>query len=71
MTASKPIDPLRAHLTDTIRELSERLEKLRDYAAVPENIWLARGELDSLNRLLAEIENQLDEIRAQDAENGY
>lgn len=71
MTISKNIDPLRAELSDIIQQINDRMSKLRDYANVPENMWLARGELEALNRLLAELEYQLDLIRAQDAENGY
>jgi len=71
MSSSKTIDPLRAELTDIIQNLNDRLSKLRDYAAAPENMWLARGELETLSRLLSDLESQLDRIKAQDAENGY
>ena len=72
MSSSKnTVDPLRAKLNDLLEDVNGRLSNLRDYAAVPENMWLARGELDNLSRLLGELESQLDEIRQQDAENGY
>jgi uncharacterized coiled-coil DUF342 family protein len=71
VTNNKHIDPLRAELSDIIQQINDHMSKLRDYSNVPENMWLARGELEELNRLLADLENQLDQIRAQDAENGY
>lgn len=50
-------------------ELTEQMEKhlklLRDYAASPGDLWLARGELTRSNSLLAEAGKLLDQIESK------
>lgn len=49
-------------------ELTEQLEKhlklLRDYAASPGDLWLARGELSKANAMLAEAGKILNDIES-------
>ena len=71
MKITKPADPLRAQMLDEISELTDRLDKLRDYGMVPGNIWLARNELGQISQLVSELEERLEEIKRQDAENGF
>ncbi len=51
-------------------ELTEQLERhlklLRDYAASPGDLWLARGELAKANAALAEAAKLLNEIESID-----
>jgi len=64
-------DPLRARLLDLIADIENRLAQLRDFASVPGNAWLAKGELQQLTTLLSDLEALLEDIKQSDAENGY
>lgn len=65
-----PVDPLRARLLELTQELTEHTVLLRDYASVPGNAWLAKGELQTINQLASDLESLLDDIKAADAEIG-
>lgn len=66
-----PTDPLRAHLLEVLDEATNRQNALRDFAAVPGNAWLAKGELQALMTIMSDLEALLDDIKAIDAESGY
>lgn len=66
-----PTDPLRTRLHDLTAEIETRLAHLRDFASSPGNTWLARGELQHLMALLSDMESLLEDIKQDDAENGY
>jgi hypothetical protein len=66
-----PIDPLRAHLTELLEAIDDRLANLRDYAHVPGNAWLAKSELGQISQLASDVDALLDEIKSADVENGY
>jgi hypothetical protein len=63
-------DPLRAKLLEILQELNERTTQLRDYATVPGNAWLAKGELGNMSQLVSDLEGLLEEIKQADAEVG-
>ena len=64
-------DPLRARLLELLQDVDDHSAQLRDFASVPGNAWLARGEHQQIMAILTEIESLLDDIKAQDAEDGY
>jgi hypothetical protein len=66
-----PADPLRVRLHELTQEIEDHTTKLRDFAIAPGNAWLARGELQQLQNLLSDMENLIEDIKQQDAENGY
>jgi hypothetical protein len=66
-----PVDPLRVRLHDLTETISERVNNLRDFATSPGNAWLAKGELQSLEILLADVAELLEEIKEADYEAGY
>jgi hypothetical protein len=66
-----PVDPLRAHLHDLTEAISERVNNLRDFATTPGNAWLAKGELQTLETLLADLSELLEQIKEADYEAGY
>lgn len=66
-----PIDPLRSQLLELIQDMEQRTANLRDFASTPGNVWLARGEHQHLMQLMSDLESLLEDIKQQDAENGY
>ncbi|HSX01934.1 MAG TPA: hypothetical protein VLI05_01325 [Candidatus Saccharimonadia bacterium] len=66
-----PTDPLRARLLELLEQLNDRTTQLRDYATVPGNAWLAKGELGQINQVVSDLETLLEQIKQADAENGY
>lgn len=66
-----PADPLRARMLELVQEIEEHLGKFREFGSIPGNAWLARGELHQLSGLLSDLESVLEEIKQDDAENGY
>ncbi len=66
-----PTDPLRSNLLELIQDIEHRTSQLRDFASTPGNIWLAKGELQHLMQIMSELESILEDIKQQDAENGY
>jgi hypothetical protein len=71
MAKQPPTDPLRAKLLELLEEMNDRTIQLRDYATVPGNAWLAKGELQNMSNLISDLETLLEEIKQSDAENGY
>ena len=69
--ARQPIDKNRVKLTELLEELGDRLGNMRDYAMVPGNSWLAKGELGTIAQLTSELEGVLEDIKEADSENGY
>jgi hypothetical protein len=65
------VDPLRGRMLELVQDVGEHAEKLREYASVPGNAWLAKGEAQILTQLASELDEVLSEIKADDAENGY
>jgi hypothetical protein len=65
------VDPLRTRLHELTQEIEEHTAKLRDFAVAPGNAWLARGELQQLMNLMSDLESLIEDIKQQDAENGY
>lgn len=66
-----PPDPLRSRLHELTQDIEDHTAKLRDFAVAPGNAWLAKGELQQLQSLLADMESLLEDIKQYDAENGY
>ena len=64
-------DPLRSKLLELISDADGRLANIRDYGSSPGNIWLAKGELQSLITMLSEMETLLEDIKLADHEVGY
>lgn len=69
--AKSSTDPLRTRLFELIEEIQQHSEQLRDFAVAPGNAWLAKGELQTITTLLSDMETLLEDIKQQDAENGY
>jgi hypothetical protein len=69
--AKSPTDPLRARLLELLEDINNRTTQLRDYATVPGNAWLAKGELGQIGQLVSDLEELLEQIKQADAENGY
>jgi hypothetical protein len=69
--AKHNIDPLRARLDELTQKINDHTTQLRDFAMVPGNAWLAKGELQELTTVLSDLESLLEDIKQQDAENGY
>ncbi len=65
------VDPLRARMLELVQEITDRTTQFREYASVPGNAWLAKGELGQLGQLLYDLDSLLEEIKQNDAENGY
>lgn len=62
-----PADPLRAEAIELCRNLEERVQTLRDYATTPGNAWLAKGELQAITSVIAEIDGLLENIKQADS----
>jgi hypothetical protein len=69
--SKSPADPLRVRLLELLEQLNDRTIQLRDYATVPGNAWLAKGELQQISQAVSDLEELLEEIKQADAENGY
>ena len=69
--ATSPIDPLRSQLLEITEDMSNRVTQLRDFASLPGNAWLAKGELEAIAQLTGDLESLLEEIKRADAELGY
>ena len=69
--AKQSSDPLRARFLELSEEIERHNLQLRDFATVPGNAWLAKGELQTLMGLLSDMESILEEIKQSDAESGY
>lgn len=59
-------DSARTKLIDLCVVLDEHVKLLRDYATTPGNVWLARGELERISELSAEIDALLRAIKEAD-----
>ena len=68
--AKSPVDPNRTRLLELIEAMQDRLNNLRDYALVPGNSWLAKGEVGQMNLLTNEMEELVEQIKQADAEDG-
>lgn len=66
-----PADPLRVQLLELTEQITDHAAQLRDFATTPGNAWLAKGELQTLTTLLSDMETLLEDIKQQDAEDGY
>jgi hypothetical protein len=69
--SKQPSDPLRARLLELTEEIEQHTAQLRDFAVSPGNAWLAKGELQTLNTLLSDMESLLEDIKQADYESGY
>lgn len=69
--AKQPADPLRVRLLELTEEIAEHTAQLRDFATSPGNAWLAKGELQTLQTLMSDMESLLEDIKQADAEAGY
>lgn len=69
--AKQSVDPLRAQLLELTDKLQEHTAQLRDFGTTPGNVWLARGELQTITTVLGDLESLLEDIRAADYEAGY
>lgn len=67
----QPTDPLRTRLLELVQEIEQRAATLRDFAMIPGNAWLAKGELQTLNGLLSDMDALLEDIKQADYEAGY
>ncbi len=59
----KRAEDAQSKLLDSCEQLVAHVKLLRDYATTPDNIWLARGELNKINEMSAEVDALLTEIK--------
>lgn len=71
MAKHTPTDPLRAQLAELLEKLVDHQNQLRDFASVPGNAWLAKGELQAMMTTISDLEAILEDIKQADAELGY
>lgn len=64
---TKRADDAQGQLIDLCEQLMAHVKLLRDYATTPDNVWLARGELNQIGEMTAEIDKILAEIKLADA----
>ena len=64
---TSPADPLRGEAIELCQKLEERAQTLRDYATTPGNAWLAKGELQAISGLIADLDSLLEQIKQADA----
>jgi hypothetical protein len=59
-------DHLRGQIIEHCEQLVEHVKLLRDYATTPDNVWLARGELNQINEQVGEVEGLLAQLKKAD-----
>ncbi len=59
-------DTLRAQIIERSETLAEHVKLLRDYATTPDNVWLARGELNHISEYVGELEGLLTQLKQAD-----
>lgn len=57
-----PAEQKKQELLDLCERLEQHVRLARDYATTPGNNWMARDELNTLGRLVADLETKLAEI---------
>ncbi|HVE80524.1 MAG TPA: hypothetical protein VNA68_00015 [Candidatus Dormibacteraeota bacterium] len=62
---AKTPETSQSQLHDLCGDLMEHTKLLRDYGTTPGNVWLARSELNKIDQLTGEIEQLLEEIKAE------
>ena len=60
----QPIERTQGQVIELCEQLAAHIKLLRDYATTPDNVWLARGELNRINEISAEVEKLLAELKA-------
>ncbi|HUC87158.1 MAG TPA: hypothetical protein VMR75_02435 [Candidatus Saccharimonadales bacterium] len=63
---SEPADLLRGQIIEHCEQLIQHIKLLRDYATTPDNVWLARGELNQINERVGEVEALLAQLKEAD-----
>ena len=61
-----PADELRGQIGERCEQLVRHIKLLRDFATTPDNVWLARGELNQINQQAGEIEGLLAQLKQAD-----
>ena len=56
---------LQGQLIEQCEELNAHVRLLRDYSTTPDNVWLARGELNRIREIVGEIEELLAKLKAE------
>ncbi len=64
---TKRSEDAQGQLIDLCEQLMSHVKLLRDYATTPDNIWLARGELNQIGEMTAEIDKLLAQIKDEPA----
>lgn len=59
-------DSLREKIIERCEVLAEHVKLLRDYATTPDNVWLARGELNQIGERVGELEALLTQLKQVD-----
>ena len=58
-----PTEKAQSQLISTCERMTEHVKMLRDYATTPDNVWLARSELNQITVLAGEMEELLSQIK--------
>ena len=64
---NQPINPLHTRCIELCEQVQVKAGTLRDYATTPSNAWLAKGELQSISGLIAELDSLLEQIKLSEA----
>jgi len=56
-------DSLREQIIERCETMTEHVKLLRDYATTPDNVWLARGELNLIGEQAGELEALLSQLK--------
>lgn len=65
MSSQKNIGP-EGQIIELCEQMVTHIKLLRDYATTPDNVWLARGELNQINELSGQAEELLQQIKNGD-----
>lgn len=61
-----PAEKHQQELFDICQSLEDHIRLARDYATTPGNTWMARDELNTIGRLVAELESKLSDLNADE-----
>jgi hypothetical protein len=59
-------DHVRGQIIEYCEQLVGHVKLLRDYATTPDNVWLARSELNQINERIGEVESLLAQLKEAD-----
>lgn len=64
----KKKSPAAGRIYDECERGANHLRLLRDFTSQPGNVWLARGEVTKLAQVVANLEQLLDDLKDEEAQ---